>query len=517
MPNPAAAMTLKAGQPDLPGYLNKPLTLLMVAVLVASTAWLGVSLTGGTGQIAVIWISNGLLAGIVLTSPRRDWPWLLASGYIGNVGINLLLGDAPLLALLLASCNTLEIAIGCAITGMAGKLDDLGWHFYLKFLAGCVVIGPLVAAFAASMILAIAKGAPPLDVMRLWFAADAVGMVTFAPLLLNLRTTDFTKLLNRGGVVRATAVLAAVALVTALVFYQTSYNVRFLVTGALILSAFQLRRVGLSIAICVFALIAVGMIEYQGTQVILAADAIRQKVMELQFYIMATTLITLPVAIIVERSAKLKQQVDAVNLELRELSLTDKLTKLSNRRAFDDMLEREWKIGLRNRSHLSLLIIDVDHFKAYNDTYGHSAGDACLAGVGRLLGGIVFRPSDMVARIGGEEFAVILPGTNGPGAVEVAERIRDAVFAAHILAASSSFERVTVSIGVGTTIPAGYDTMTTLFDIADAYLYQAKQNGRNRVEGKEPKVDSTAPPATERRELQKVATRPVLKTFRPRG
>lgn len=483
MPDPFATVILKPGQTDLARHLSKPLILILIAVLVASTAWLGVNLTGGTSQIAVIWISNGLLAGLILTSPRRDWTWLLVSGFIGNAGINLMLGDAPLLAFLLASSNTLEIAIGCAITGMAGKLDGLGWRFYLRFLAGCVVIGPLAAAFAAATILAVAKGAVFLDVMRLWFAADAVGMATFAPLILTLRTWDYSKLMTRNGMIRSAAVLVLVVLVATAVFYQSDYNVRFLVTGVLVLAAFQLGRAGLSIATCMVALIAVVLIGHHIGPVGLADDMFRQKIMELQFYIVATVMITFPVAITVEKSARLKMQVDAANVELRELSLTDKLTKLPNRRAFDERLDREWKIALRNRSSLSLLIIDVDRFKAYNDTYGHSAGDACLARVARIMSEIVLRPSDMVARIGGEEFAIILPATHEEGVLEVANRIRASIFDADLPAQSSEWGRVTVSVGIGTAHPTRQKNVKTLFDLADSYLYQAKKRGRNRVEG----------------------------------
>lgn len=466
-------------------YQRKPVAMLLIAILIGFTTWLGAKLTGGPGQIALIWIANGLLAGIILSSPRRDWIWLLASGYAGNVGLNFLVGVDPLLSVTLAFCNTIEVAAGCAITGAVGKFDDLGWGFHVRFLAGCVIIGPLLSAFFAALILAVTHGAPFLDVMRSWFAADAVGMASFAPLMLYMRKADLSGLFTWEGVLRWGTVLTAVALVAVMVFTQNMYNVRFLVTGVLVLTAFQLGRAGLSIAICMVALTAVLAIESYNGPLLAIDPAIRQKVLELQFYIVATVLTTFSVAITVEKSAKLKMLVDAANIELLELSLTDNLTKLSNRRAFDDALEREWKIATRNRSALSLLIIDVDRFKAYNDTYGHSAGDACLASVGRLLAGIVFRPSDLVARIGGEEFAAVLPGTSDAGAKEVAERIREAIYNANLPAESSTFGRVTVSVGVAAAIPAAHDTLKTLFDIADMRLYHAKQNGRNRVGGPE--------------------------------
>ncbi len=149
--------------------------------------------------------------------------------------------------------------------------------------------------------------------------------------------------------------------------------------------------------------------------------------------------------------ARVRTQLRLKNMadELRNLSLIDALTATGNRRAFDANLQAEWRRSLRTAKPLALLMVDVDHFKAFNDRYGHPAGDTCLKRVAAALQSAMLRPADKVARIGGEEFAVLLPETDGPGAERVAHRLLGAVEALAISHAGSAVARhVTVSIGV---------------------------------------------------------------------
>ena len=161
----------------------------------------------------------------------------------------------------------------------------------------------------------------------------------------------------------------------------------------------------------------------------------------------------------------------------------DGLTQIANRRRFDEYLLHEWARHLRLQQSLSLLICDVDHFKLYNDSYGHQAGDECLKSVAKTISQ-GFRTSDLVARYGGEEFAIVLPHTNRAGAVIVAERVRAAVASAALLhAASPVCDRVTLSIGVASRTPQLKDgaDARSLIEEADRNLYLAKHHGRNQV------------------------------------
>ncbi|MDD2899138.1 MAG: diguanylate cyclase [Desulfuromonadaceae bacterium] len=162
-------------------------------------------------------------------------------------------------------------------------------------------------------------------------------------------------------------------------------------------------------------------------------------------------------------------------------SLTDSLTGLSNRRLFDTMLQTEFSRHKRTGTHLSLIMIDVDHFKNYNDYYGHLAGDDCLRQIARTLKVVVERGTDSVARFGGEEFVVILPDTNRRGAAVLAEQIAESVRALALPhAASDTAGYVTISLGVASAADHALTDGSQLVDLADQAMYQAKNSGRNR-------------------------------------
>jgi len=167
---------------------------------------------------------------------------------------------------------------------------------------------------------------------------------------------------------------------------------------------------------------------------------------------------------------------------LKELSTVDGLTGIPNRRRFDEVLESEWRRARRNQTPLSLLLMDIDFFKAYNDHYGHLAGDDCLRQLARGLAEIVRRPADLVARYGGEEFVLLLPDTDADGAIWVANRVQDKIKHLNIPHSHSAVaDHVTFSIGVATLVPADDQTLFDLIQCADKLLYTAKQNGRNCV------------------------------------
>ncbi|RQS67697.1 sensor domain-containing diguanylate cyclase [Burkholderia sp. Bp8963] len=167
--------------------------------------------------------------------------------------------------------------------------------------------------------------------------------------------------------------------------------------------------------------------------------------------------------------------------ELQALARTDGLTGLDNRRMLDDTLEREWRRAARSQHVLSLLFIDVDHFKRYNDTQGHQAGDDALAAVGRCIAGCLRRPADYAARYGGEEFVVILPDVGPEGAAAIAETIRVSIQDLGIKHAASEFGRLTASIGVTTCYPEWDGGVQAALKLADDALYCAKAGGRNKV------------------------------------
>lgn len=181
---------------------------------------------------------------------------------------------------------------------------------------------------------------------------------------------------------------------------------------------------------------------------------------------------------------QLTRKLDEANRELVRLSQVDGLTGVANRRNFDETLEREWRRAARIAQPVSVLIVDVDRFKQFNDGYGHQAGDEALRDVAGLLQSALRRPSDLVARYGGEEFAIVLPATDAVGAAGVANNILAALREARIDHAFSDIApHVTVSIGSASAVPARGDTggFEGLVRLADEALYAAKRSGRNRL------------------------------------
>ncbi|SAL32936.1 response regulator receiver modulated diguanylate cyclase [Caballeronia sordidicola] len=177
-----------------------------------------------------------------------------------------------------------------------------------------------------------------------------------------------------------------------------------------------------------------------------------------------------------------QQKLLETNLELQRLTNSDGLTGLSNRRCLDDYMSAEWKRAARDKSSLGFLMIDVDNFKSYNDTYGHVAGDDVLKLVARAIESCLNRPADLAARFGGEEFAVVLPSTLATGLRVLGEKIRMAVEALAVPHTGSLAKCVTISVGGVTQVPQPGENVKQLIEAADLALYRAKRDGRNRVE-----------------------------------
>jgi diguanylate cyclase (GGDEF)-like protein len=198
----------------------------------------------------------------------------------------------------------------------------------------------------------------------------------------------------------------------------------------------------------------------------------------------AVDFITKPVnEALLQARVRTQLRIKSMADELRSMATTDGLTGLANRRHFDELMRREWQRCARTGSSIALLMADIDHFKRYNDSYGHPGGDACLQAVAKALTLVARRPADRVGRLGGEEFAVLLPDTDLAGGQEVAEhavKLIQALALPHV--ASLTAEHVTISVGVA--VCTGRDMARhdpqSLYSAADHALYAAKAQGRNR-------------------------------------
>jgi diguanylate cyclase (GGDEF)-like protein len=174
-------------------------------------------------------------------------------------------------------------------------------------------------------------------------------------------------------------------------------------------------------------------------------------------------------------------ELQMANEQLKRLSSTDGLTGLANRRTFDEFLSREWSRLRRSEEPLSVLLVDVDHFKILNDTEGHQQGDHCLVEIGKVMRCMAKRETDLVARYGGEEFAIVLPATNTADAMQFAESVRQAILGLRLNNPQSPvLPLLTISIGVGTEEHGGAGSVEEFLAAVDRALYAAKRSGRNR-------------------------------------
>jgi diguanylate cyclase (GGDEF)-like protein len=176
-----------------------------------------------------------------------------------------------------------------------------------------------------------------------------------------------------------------------------------------------------------------------------------------------------------------EQRLQEAYNAVEALAVTDSLTGLANRRRFDQYLSAEWRRSMRDHQPLSLLMLDVDKFKAYNDTYGHQRGDSCLKQIAEACMDVVSRPGDLVARFGGEEFVVVLPNTESEGAMQVGSEICEALRSRRLPHSGNVLGIVTISAGCATVIPKFGKHAPDLVEMADKALYKAKLDGRNTV------------------------------------
>ncbi|MTF39204.1 diguanylate cyclase [Cyanobacterium aponinum 0216] len=288
------------------------------------------------------------------------------------------------------------------------------------------------------------------------------------------------------------------------VVFRIGYPLEYLFIPILLWSIFRLSNLGSSLLVSLIALVAI--VATENGYGIFVTDSANESLILLQSFCGILSLTTLILSAVVserrmtekslqdaleslelkvlERTKQLTQaqiRLKHANYTLEKMANTDSLTQVANRRYFDRTLEKEWNKAIETQQSLSLLLIDIDCFKQYNDTYGHQQGDECLIQVAQTFKTVVRHDYDCVARYGGEEFAVILPQTTLQEAKIVAVKIIKAVRQLQIEHRTSiASDIVTLSIGISVSIPQANDSLEDFIQKADKALYQAKQQGRDR-------------------------------------
>ncbi|MGD0737642.1 MAG: diguanylate cyclase [Terracidiphilus sp.] len=466
--------------------------LLGATALTTLLAWIGLASGRGAGHVPAIWWANAALASVILLNRRRHWLSLLVAGYAGNMIAHLIFGDPIWEVFALSACDVGETTI--AVFGVAfalGRRVDLTHQRQLlRFVAFAVLLGPIVASLTAGLILHWFTGSP-LTVWVVWFPASALGMSVVIPLVLGLARRETSELFLPSRVANTLLYLFMIAIAATAIFSTADFPWLFFIFPPLLFLVVRLGLSGGVLGCCVVGAIGTYFtISVSGGPLSRLADAsLEHRILILQLFL-ATAVLSVSVVAIVFADLKRAHLAAGISEEkyrqlassMETLATEDPLTGVANRRQFDRNILGEWQRAIRNGSPVSLLMMDVDNFKDFNDLYGHPAGDSCLCAIARITVETSRRSSDTVARIGGEEFAIILPDTPPAGALESAERLRIAVLEQATPHSGSAAQVVTVSIGCATMTPKEGASVAEIIAASDAALYAAKKGGRNRVE-----------------------------------
>ena len=441
-------------------------------------------LASASSQGAQLWLGPGLLAGLLLISQARHRAWYAWVCLVSAGTVYWLCGDSPGSALVRV---VIAIAEAFAVLWLLranhawidGLEDSLG--SWLRFIVAGIIVVPLLGALPGGWLISADQGVNLSTGFRLWYGGHAMSMCVMVPLLLRIQRRQIDQLIEKRRVVETLFWFAAFAVVAGTVFAQSSILPLFLLMPLLVITVFRAGFLGLALGGVVLGLAATFSL-HAGSSPLLSMAAgtdwwVANSLAQL-FVILVFGTMVLIAALFEERRAH-EAVLEASNLELIRMATTDALTGIPNRRWFDAEMASAWANARRESISVGLLLIDIDHFKRYNDHYGHAAGDACLKDVAAILQRET-RPTDQCARYGGEEFVVILPGASAEDARRVGDRLCHAVQNAVMPHAESEFGVVTVSIGAAAAEPDDYENKG-LFGLSDRALYNAKRSGRNRT------------------------------------
>lgn len=449
-------------------------------------SWLGIVLSHQSEGVATIWLSNGFIFGLLITQPKRRWLGYFLAGLTADTLADMLYGDPFRVAIGVSLANSVEV-----ITSSLLLTLWLGWPLDLsrrKSLVGFLLVSvvgatALTSALGAWWTILQVPGPPWWQMFRTWYLGDMLGMAVIAPLVIMAQRPAFFSMFDRGHLSHTLLVLSAPVLVTTLVFTHNQDPLIFFLFPAFLLVAFRLGVPGTVVNIMLVTLMAIGFtVKGHGPLMLIPGEhMLLHRIVIAQIFAAVAIFTMFPVAATLEEKEDLRNSLVASEARFRNLALKDELTGLPNRRAFNLQFENAWASALVSGKLLGLVILDVDQFKQYNDFAGHPGGDACLRSIARAVLGITEAAEGFPARIGGEEFAAILPDTTPAQAEELAERIRLAVLSLTLAHPLTPCGLQTVSAGVAVRVPQSSQPSVELMQLADNALYSAKLAGRNRV------------------------------------
>lgn len=431
----------------------------------------------------IFWPLNGVTIAVLLRRPTREWSPILLGVAVGTGIGECLDGNSLSLELWLRPISILEVFI-CAwlLPGYSGLEKWLGRRYLFLRFCTAIILGPGLSGLLAAAVFQRMEHQHFLTALNSWATADALGIAAMLPLSLAFGSSELKSLVSRQQLPRSVSLLVVMLTVTTIVFYVTRFPLLFLLYPMLLVVEAMLAFAGSAIAVPVVCTAAVYLTMHgDGPFGSWPADMPIPRDVALQVFLGFNLVALFPASILLMERRRMAVKLTDTNERLSILAAMDGLTGIANRRSLDERFADEWKRAMRVQTPLSLLMIDLDHFKDFNDLYGHDSGDHCLRTVAETLRTYVRRPQDLAGRFGGEEFAILLPHTPLEDAIDFAERVRGAIYDLAIHHNRSPHSRVTVSIGCSAAIPVQGSHSAELLRAADNALYRAKKAGRNQV------------------------------------
>lgn len=430
---------------------------------------------------AVYWPIDGIMIGVLIMRPRREWFPILCGYAIAQLPGEIADGQPAVAIFMDAVCNLIEI--GFAAASLPGFKGISAWlrhpRLVLKFTILALVGAPLIAALAFATFDYLHYGFNFWWSAESWFTSDMLGIALFLPLMLALfsrETYDLFRSNQRG---QTLLMLCTLGLVSWAVFHQSVYPAAFLSFAVLVMIVDRMGFAGAVLAVNLLTIVA-ARATIKGTGPFMFVQG-QHRSMTLQVYLTVAMIMCFSIALTRLERDDFQEQLKLTLGQMEGLANRDGLTGLGNRRLFDLTLETEWKRARRERRSIGLILLDADKFKAYNDRYGHVAGDACLRAIAGCISLNVRRAGDLAARYGGEEFVILLAGATRDQTHDVAESIRQAVEAMQLEHLGNSGSYVTVSLGYNALVPNDTLAPEQLIAEADEALYTAKASGRNQA------------------------------------
>ncbi len=449
-------------------------------------SWSGIVLSRQSEGVATIWISNGVLFGLLITQPPRRWLPYFAAGLCADTLADVVYGDPFRIAIGVSCANSVEVVCSSLILALLfGAPLSLSRRRPLVGFLLVSVLGAtaLTSVLGAAWTMLFLDAGPWWQLVRTWYLGDMLGMAVLAPLIVILQRPSFFAVLHRDHLLHTLGVLAVPAATAVLVFTHDGDPLIFFLFPTFLLVAFRLGFPGTVLNIVLIATLAIGFtVKGHGPLMLIRGEHMMlHRIVIAQIFVAVAIFTMFPVAALLEEKEQLKTSLAASELKFRSLAHMDELTGLFNRRAFNLHLEDCWERAIAEGHSLGLILLDADMFKQYNDVYGHIGGDECLRALAAALASVVKTTAGTAARFGGEEFAVILPECSREGARRVAESIRQAVAGRGMPHPATPTGVQTVSLGVAATEPEAGQSSVELVNQADIALYAAKVLGRNQV------------------------------------